>query len=60
LKFHKPTGTAKIKERLPSVRSGISEASGVECADLRLKDGDVLEVGALRLEVRLEAERALY
>jgi hypothetical protein len=46
-----PAGTAKIKEALPNVRSAMSAASGVECVDVKLRDGDELAAGGVRIKV---------
>mmetsp|Transcript_11421 Transcript_11421/g.27101 ORF Transcript_11421/g.27101 Transcript_11421/m.27101 type:complete len:426 (+) Transcript_11421:102-1379(+) len=45
------TGTGEIKKRLPSVKSGIAEASGAK-ADIHYRPGDVVTVGSISLEVR--------
>ena len=44
------TAAGEIRARTGAL-SGVAAASGVECADLPLKDGDVLEFGAHQLKV---------
>lgn len=45
------TGTGALKEKVPGVKSVISEASGAQ-ADVRARHGDILLFGGLALEVR--------
>ena len=45
------TGTGLLKKLLPTVKTGISAASGAK-ADFTFKDGDVLDVGKHKVEVR--------
>lgn len=45
------TGADRLRERLGS-RSVVHKNGGAECADVLVDDGDVLEVGSLRIEVR--------
>lgn len=45
------TALGSLRERL-GARTVISERAGVGCADVRVKDGDVVRFGALGLEVR--------
>lgn len=44
------TGAGEIRSR-SGARSGISAAAGVDCADIALKGGDELLLGALKIEV---------
>ena len=45
------TGTGRIKERLPSCKSVISEYSKAD-ADVKIKEGDKIKFGKFQLEVR--------
>lgn len=45
------TGASLLRERLGS-RSAVFAEAGAPCADVLLRDGDVLQLGSLKLEVR--------
>lgn len=44
------TSAGKLRERL-QIKTGLSHGAGVDCADIPLKDGDVLNLGTTRIEV---------
>lgn len=44
------TAAGKLRERL-QIKTGLSRAAGVDCADMPLQDGDVLTLGQTRIEV---------
>ena len=44
------TAAGKLRERL-QIKTGLSHAAGVDCADMPLKEGDVLMLGQTRIEV---------
>ena len=45
------TGSGEIRSRRPVVKTGISASAGPECADLMLKEGDVLRFGSFELKI---------
>jgi sulfur dioxygenase len=45
------TGASLLRDKT-GCKVGVSSTGGAPCADLQLKDGDVLRVGAIALEVR--------
>ena len=45
------TGTGLLKKLIPSVRTGISAASGAK-ADFTFADGDAIDFGRHKIEVR--------
>ncbi len=44
------TAAGQLRDRL-QIKTGLSHAAGVDCADLPLKDGDVLTLGSIRIAV---------